>query len=300
MSLSKNKTLFKKGDIPWNNGKGTIIVQCKTCDKAFSLRRNGRLSGRGKFCSMVCRGNYKYRAAENFKITPNMAELIGVIIGDGCIDNSWSNKGCYRIFISGNPIEDKPYMEHYLPQLIKKRLKKELKPFMGSNGAYLLQFSCEPFRLFLEKLGIGPNKTKIVKIPQEIKDKNILLRRCIRGIADTDFTVIGANHGKKKNVYPRIESQFASEALVRDLEESLRKMGFTLNTMYNRLNKDKRGHTWISSSINLEGPHNLNRWLKKIDFANLRLITRYQYLQKFGYLPPKTTLPQRLEDLKNG
>lgn len=293
-----NRGCFKKGNIPWNKGLGAKIKSCKTCFKDFLVPKFRRLDSRGKFCSWECRINYKYKIAKQFKITPHMAELIGVIIGDGCIDNSWTNKDAYRIFISGNPVEDKLYMDLYLPKLIRKCLGKNVKPFIASNGAYVIQFSNEPFRLFLFSLGIKPNKSKTVKIPNDIKSKPILLKKCIKGIGDTDFTVIGTSPtGRQRNSYPRITTNFASKNLVKDLEESLRMFGFTLNIMYNKKNKDKRGFESISHSINLDGSQNLNRWIKIIGFANLRIITRYKHLQKFGYLSPKTTLPQRMKVL---
>src|SRR3989344_6214261 len=288
---------FKKQHIPWNKGLGTKINNCKNCGKPFSVIRARIKDKRGKFCSLKCHWNYKYKLSSEIVLTPNISELVGVIIGDGCLFNPYKNTDSHTITIRGNPIEDKTYMEYYLPKLIKKCLKKKVKPFIAPNGAYIIIFSDEPFRIFLNRLGIKPNKTKTVNIPIEIIKKHELLVRCIRGIADTDFTFIAANKNGRKNVYPRITSHFASKNLVEDLEESLRNLGFTLNTKYKVIRLDKRGFITLSNYINLDGPHNLNKWLKLIGFKNMRIITRYKYWEKFGYLPPKTTLSQRMKAL---
>jgi hypothetical protein len=164
---------------------------------------------------------------------------------------------------------------------------------MASNGAYLLQFSDESFRLFLKRLGIAERKTKTVRVPAEIRRNDTLLKRCIRGIADTDFTLIFT----KNHNYPRISARFASKALVKDLEKALRAWGFTLNTKYDQKINDKRGFNYMSNHIYLDGPHNLRKWLKLIGFSNLRILSRYELWKKKGYLQPRSTLPERLAEL---
>ena len=134
-----------------------------------------------------------------------------------------------------------------------------------------------------------------MRIPERIMKKPVLLKRCLRGIADTDFTLIFTRDHK----YPRICAQFASEMLVRDIEKDLRTLGFTLNVSYNGKRKNNKGNEWITNMINLDGPHNLKRWMKEIEFSNLRIISRYKVWKKYGYLKPKSTLPERLE-LLNG
>ena len=229
-----------------------------------------------------------------------MAELIGVIIGDGCI-NKYSNSNNYRIFISGNPIEDKEYMERYLPELIKKCINIDKKPFVASNGAYLIQFTSESFRLFLKSLNILPNKTKSVNIPEKIKKNKKLLVKCIRGIADTDFTLIfKKNKPYMKHNHPRISAQFASSNLVKDLEESFKKLGFTFNVKYKYKIIDKRGYSWYTNKIDLEGHKNLKRWLKMIGFSNSRIISKYKVWKKYGSVKPRTTMPERIKLLNVG
>ena len=264
---------------------------CKTCGKIFYIQLNRHLSGRGKFCSNNCRKGSYLKFSKNYKLNEDMSELIGVLIGDGGI---WKD----RIYISGNPIEDKYYMEQYLPNLVKKCVGKTPRVFMGKNGALIVQFQNKSFRLFLETLGIIKRKSKISDIPKQIFQNKKLLKRFIQGVADTDFTLIFTKCHTDVNHYPRITSAFASKDLVLSLEKSLREMGFTLNTRYNCKKEDNRGHKWEINYINLDGPHNLERWMKLIGFKNLRIISRYAFWKKNGYLMSKSTLPERLKNLE--
>lgn len=289
---------FVKGTIPINKGVG-LNKKCQTCDKNFYIILSRTKNKRGKFCSIRCRRNYFLKKSKEFILNENMSELVGSIIGDGCISKN-GKRNDYRIFISGNPIEDKDYMEGYLPTLIEKCLNKKPSVYLGKNGALIVQFQNEAFRLFLDRLGIKERKTKNVDIPKQIlKDKGLLLK-CIRGIADADFTLIFTKKHTNKNFYPRISAQFASYKLVKTLEKALRSMNFTLNTRYKMKIEDKRGFNWSINQINLDGPHNLERWLKLIGFSNQRILTRYNVWKKYGYLIPKTTLPQRLKLIQAG
>ena len=290
---------FVTGITPWNKGIG-LNKKCETCNKEFYISLSRFQDKRGKFCSVKCRRNSFLKKSKNYILNNDIAELVGVIIGDGCIAKNGLKRKDYKIFISGNPIEDKIYMKKYLPHLIKKCLNKRYKSRLASNGALIINFQNEAFRLFLKKLGIKERKAKNVKIPKQILKNKSLLARCIRGIADTDFTLIFTKKHTNRNIYPRITGQFASFRLVKDLEKALRGMGFTLNTRYNMKRQDKRGFSWTINQVNLEGPNNLKRWLKLIGFSNQRILTRYKVWKKYGYLNPKTTLPQRLELLRGG
>lgn len=284
---------FKKGDIPWN--KNPIKKICLNCEKNFYISRSRNNDGRGKFDNFKCKKEYKYKLASKFRMDEDLAELIGIMIGDGCINKVY-NRDNYRIQISGNKVEDKDYMEKYLPELVFRCLNIRPKPYLAKNGAYVLQFQSEPFRIFLHSIGIISPKSKIASIPFIIKNNDNYLRRCIRGIADTDFTLIFTKRKKGGiNYYPRICAQFASFRLVQDLEESLKGMGFTLNTKYNYTRNDSRGFTNIINYINLDGPHNLKRWLDLIGFSNQRINTRYLVWRKYGYLKPKSTIVERIK-----
>lgn len=92
---------FKKGIIPWN--KNPVKKTCMTCGKIFYISKSRNNDGRGKFDNIICKREYKYKLANNFKMSGDLAELIGVIIGDGCINKTY-NRNNYRIqiLLNGN------------------------------------------------------------------------------------------------------------------------------------------------------------------------------------------------------
>lgn len=149
--MRKNTGQFQKGIIPWN--KNSISKVCVACYAIFHISQSRNKDQRGKFCSLSCRSNHKFILAQRFVLTEELCELIGIIVGDGCINQNWKRKD-YRIQISGNPVEDKDYYDSYLPNLIFICLGIRTKPYLSRNGAYRIQFQSEPFRIFLHSLGI--------------------------------------------------------------------------------------------------------------------------------------------------
>lgn len=267
-----------------------VLKKCLACGKKFFISKSRSLDNRGKFCMMVCRRNYKYKLSYEFVLTEDLAELVGIIIGDGCVAPAWKRKD-YRIIISGNPVEDKDYYDSYLPALIYRCLGIRTKPFFAKNGAYIIQFQYEPFRIYLHRLGVISPKSKTAFIPLEFKKEDKILLACIRGIADADFTFICTKRKKfGKNYYPRISAHFASKILVTDLEIILRSLGFSLNCKYDFVRNDPRGFITITNYINLDGPYNVERWMKLIGFSNSRILTRYLVWKRYNSLEPKTTL----------
>ncbi len=295
----KKRVVIKRDKLGRFVGWGGQIKKCGTCSKKFYGSFSRIKDNRGKFYSMRCRRNSFLKRSKEYVLNENMAELIGIIIGDGCISRCYRSN-VFRIFISGNPVEDEDYFKNYLPNLVEICLGKRPSIYFGKNGAIIVQFSNESFRLFLHRLGIRERKTKTVRIPTQIQRKKKLLIRCIRGIADTDFTLIFKKSHSIKHNYPRICGHFASFRLVKDLEKALRSLDFTLNTTYKMERYDKRGLTITTNYINLDGHNNLKRWLELIGFSNLRILSRYLVWQKYGYLNPRTTLPQRLELIQAG
>ncbi len=287
-------TRFKKGHVPWNKlGKG-VTRPCETCGKEFYTPPARHKDKRGRFCSMKCRRGIFAKKANELVLNEDMAELIGIILGDGCIHYQKNSKS-YKISILGNPIEDEDYMKKYVPSLIEKCIGRKTTASLAKNGALIIRFQDEAFRIFLHRLGVKKDKNKEISIPKEIKKNPKLIAKCIKGIADTDFTLVFT----KQHNYPRITAHFKSKQLVKDMENFLRKNEFTLNTKYDYERKDKRNNkVYISNHINLDGPNNLNKWLELIGFANMRIITRYELWKQKGYLEPKTTLPGRLEQLE--
>jgi len=195
-------------------------------------------------------------------ITEGVAELIGVIIGDGYI---YRKNRKYQIGIVGSPKTDREYFDK-LKKLIYEEWNKEVKikfRFRGLRMVFDSKKICE-FLINDMKMFHGKGKCQNVKIPEEIF-KNLKLSKCtIRGIADTDGSVfISKKPGIEK--YPSIEITTTSQNLAHQLKQTLVKIGFRVSL---RENTGKQINALKAYKIALYGKENLKRWIKEIGFTN--------------------------------
>ncbi|MBU3896399.1 MAG: hypothetical protein KJ697_00485 [Nanoarchaeota archaeon] len=232
------------------------------------------------------------------KMTEDLAEDIGIHIGDGSM---YLNKnGGFAISCFGDINEDK---EHYLKRIIplKQKLFHVTIKVNGRKDVFGFTICSKALYHFYLLLGI-PNgsKAKISHIPEIIKesDKNI---KCafIRGLADTDFSLMFKAKRIKydKHHYPMISATFASERLVKDINEILRELGFKTaisKRTSKRWNKEREDYR-----IDINGKENLEKWMKMIGFKNPKHYTKYLIWKKYGFCEPRSTLVQRRHILSN-
>lgn len=124
------------------------------------------------------------------KKTEEMAELIGIMLGDG---NIWVKEpGFYTIRIAGDKRRDKEYLEGHVSQLFKKLLGIEVNSYYYKTSNCMHIYSGSKDSVFtLKYFGLKPG-SKIknnVEIPKWIFKNNKYLKACIRGLIDTDGSV---------------------------------------------------------------------------------------------------------------
>jgi len=124
--------------------------------------------------------------------TKELAEFWGIVLGDGHIEKIKRYKvGVYKIRIAGHSIEDKDYLLNFVKPLgeklfgIKSRIYKSKHKkclYVILDGKNLVDF--------FEGRGFkAGNKIKNqVGIPNWIKENNVFLSACLRGLHDTDGT----------------------------------------------------------------------------------------------------------------
>ncbi len=205
------------------------------------------------------------------KLDEQLSELVGAIIGDG---NLWRDSRHYRIDINGHPKLDKEYYG-YLSGIVRKLFDRE--PYVRTRKRTgSIQFricSKEAFRLLTEELGLpyGRGKGKKVVIPEKFYSSWSVLRRCLRGIADTDgcFSLAKTVSGK---FYPSIQISTTSANLAMQLRKILVKKGFRANLR--KQTREKEGWNtryWVV----LNGAKMAEKWMKEIGFSNPRHIRKY-------------------------
>tara|TARA_Y100000310_G_scaffold1020_1_gene1447 strand:+ start:38710 stop:39339 length:630 start_codon:yes stop_codon:yes gene_type:complete len=196
------------------------------------------------------------------KISRELAELVGIIIGDGNIYyNSQLKK--YYFEITGNPALEKNYYE-YVSDLVYEITSK--RPTIRINGRGLrLRLYSKSFVEFLIKtlkLPYGKIKGTTIQIPEAVLSQNWdTLKFCIRGITDTDGSLFLAKKTHKKD-YPCIEISTTSKNLAYQLKNILTeryRIGFRKFSPVSFRDK------YI---ISANGEKMVNQWIEDIGFSN--------------------------------
>ena len=123
-----------------------------------------------------------------------LAELIGIILGDGNINYYKRGKkiGVYQVTIAGDKRLDKDYHLNRVSLLFKELFGVKVKEKISkkNNGRFLVVSSKQLVNFFIENgLKSGDKIKNQVTIPSWIKENPIYLKACIRGLFDTDGCV---------------------------------------------------------------------------------------------------------------
>ena len=122
-----------------------------------------------------------------------LAELVGIILGDGNIHHCITDKtNSYVLRIVGDSNKDKEYLINYVKPLVDSLFDVESKVYKHNKFNALYINVCS--RLIVEFLcSIGMKAGNKIKnkltIPDWIKSNSDLLKACIRGLMDTDGSV---------------------------------------------------------------------------------------------------------------
>ena len=202
------------------------------------------------------------------KENEELAEIIGVILGDGHVEELIISKKirCYSITIAGNSDTDKDYIFNYIPSLFEKVFNEKGKSSFSkdSNTGY---FKIHGKNLvgFIKEKGIKPgNKKKNNQgIPEWIKQNKSFLRKCIKGLIDTDGSI---HYISKNNKNLRIDFTSYIPKLLNDARQSLIKLGFNPSKIISRR------HFFLSRK------EEIKKYIKEIGFANEKNLKRLKQL----------------------
>src|SRR3989344_356388 len=123
-----------------------------------------------------------------------LAELIGIILGDGHVHSYIKDKKvrCYSIKIAGDSRNDKNYLLNYVSPLVFKLFKDQPKIVYAKkiNEMFIVSYSKNMVGFLNEKgLKSGNKKINEQTIPNWILSNNSYLVSCLRGLFDTDGSV---------------------------------------------------------------------------------------------------------------
>jgi intein/homing endonuclease len=193
----------------------------------------------------------------DFTSNGEIAELVGAILGDG---NIYGKRPSY-VEVCGNPVADVNYFQNVLIPIVTSNLERTPKLTTRSRDTRF-RINYKRFVDWLVEIGIptGEGRGKI-GIPTFITSNRELLRRCVRGVFDTDGTVYFDRRHAYRRPYPRVELHMTNFKLLKQVELFLNETGINCTLL-------RKG------SIETAGVESLNRFLRCVGFANERHTNR--------------------------
>jgi len=154
----------------------------------------------------------------------DLAEIIGVILGDGHLEKSYRT-GHYAVKICGGE-DDLEYLESFVTPLFLRVFRKQLRNFRFKKAKGVMFYIHDKNVVFtLEHHGLKPGNKKAndACIPPWIFEKEGYLKACLRGIFDTDGTVFP----KSANLeIPQLELTSKVKGIQRTFRRGLLQLGF--------------------------------------------------------------------------
>lgn len=234
-------------------------------------------------------------------LTPDLAELTGIMLGDG---NIYVKDKRYEMLIAGDAKLDIAYHQEHIVKLWKKIFNvsplANIRTFADGRKCAIIKMESKAIaRFFTEILHLPNGRKHNVEISETIKKAGEeCICRFLKGIADTDFTIYFKNRLGKKNCYPKIEGHFSDKRLVEQLQELFAEIGINSSTS-NPIRKNKTTNKeYQGYRITITGKKSLESWMNKIGFANDRHLIKYRVWQRLGYCPPYTTIEKGEKILK--
>ena len=235
------------------------------------------------------------------KIDGDMAELLGIHIGDGCISRT-SNYAEY--YLGGDITEEVDYHKNWVEPLfnrkvmnpvLKKNVQYKFHPKVRVYGFYIFN---KKIVEFFEEFGISAGSKISIRVPKEIMKNSQLSKRFLRGLFDTDGSIyFDRNKSLKanKNNRPIIKLGTVSKYLIKDVYILLKNLSF-----HPRIKKPYSGKRNKNPVFNvlIYRVGDISRYIEEIGFKNPKHYTKWQIYKKFGFCPPKTKLSQRKQFLE--
>ena len=206
-----------------------------------------------------------------------LAEFIGILTGDGYMNKY--KKYFSLLEIAGDSRLDCDYLLNYVSSMIKFLFNLEPKIYFKKNqNSMYLRLMSKGLNNYLESIGFKKGKKGQINIPLWILENNKYMQHFIKGLADTDGSLVLLDRSQKKyKYYPRVQITSISEPLIINIGAWLRNQGISLSIM-----KDKKKLVYNGEIRNYEGYRfqisgrkNLEKWMELISFRNKRHLEKY-------------------------
>lgn len=234
-----------------------------------------------------------------------LAELSGIIIGDGCISVT---ARYHELAISGDLVEEFDYYVNHVAKLLNNAisgLRKpplEVKKYPSLGVCGIITFDETIVKFIMKTLALAKS-SEDKRVPNWImKSDDDVIKSFLRGFGDADGSVFFQKHYGNTSEYrkthhtrPRIKLSTVNLGLRKDVIELLHKIG--IQYWNKRPYKGRRDKNPVLE-IYVDRKNDVELWLDEIGFSNSKHTTKVEVWKKFGFCPPNTTFAQRLALLK--
>lgn len=249
-TLLSEKSYFQLCKLAGENFDEHII---KKLEENWGRKKGGRKAGQKKKMPKML--------AEN--TSAELAELIGIILGDG---NIWSKKGYYYVRITGHLVDDRDYLLNFVKPLIFKvfNCKMYVLEYPKNNQLVLSKASKDlVYTLLHFGLIAGNKKENNVKIPAWVFQSEDYLKACIRGLIDTDGSVVPITNRNYSYIWFR--------SAIPALRKSFSKAMKVLNIKTSIWSRRKEN----AMQIYIGGKKEILKYYERIGFSNPKHVERF-------------------------
>ena len=208
------------------------------------------------------------------KLNEEMAEFIGIFIGDGSL-NVREGKCSYEFKFTGNIKDEIPYYRDRVSKLAGNVLNRKIEAKILDGGRSVgLYFCSKRFAGYLKGLGInsGP-KAERIEIPGKIIENNMLAIACIKGIFDTDgcFTL------KREGVYPVVTFAMKSRKLLKQIKSIIEGLDIGSSICFDVAYFDRRyNRNYTKHYLSINGKINTSKWFGIVGTNNPKIKEKYR------------------------
>jgi len=236
-------------------------------------------------------------------LTSELAEIIGIILGDGHIEHNkkYSKTRMYLVNIAGSLSEDRDYYHNHINPMFFDIFNTQFTISSRRDDELILNLYSKAIATFFVNQGIkSGSKVDGNFIPEKIlNSKEDIKIGFLKGVFDTEGSITFKKDYFGKHSKPMISLKMKSINFILQLKELL--IEFDLDPkIYEEKYFDKRyNKVDIRYRIDLAGKKKFKRFLDLIGFRNPRHLTKIEIWKKHGFYPPRLSYQQR-KDILDG
>jgi hypothetical protein len=208
------------------------------------------------------------------EMAPDLAEFIGIIVGDGHVRLHNSKKRTdwhYEVWIYGN-LKEKTYYTGYVGDLIHRVFSIRFNHKRSNRKNTFSSFFCsKALYLFLHNVIGIPQRKDGVGIPSCILDGGeVVWKAFLRGLYDADGCL---TLKFKPHPYPVLQARFKSRDLTLGCATLFRKLGIGSN--FRQDISMREGKAFAGYRVDVCGKRRVALFMNKIGFANVYKTFRF-------------------------